>query len=236
LSAPIALALDAPDLETAIAWAKIVDGQVSTLKIGLETYLRDGLHGVRAIQAAAPNCQLFLDLKLHDIPNTVAGACRSISVLNPKYLTVHALGGAEMVSKAAEALPGTLITAVTVLTSMDQDQLSELNLGDAAQLAMGLARVAVAAGARALVCSPHEVKSIRALVGPEITLVTPGVRLAGNDLGDQKRVSTPGQALADGADLLVIGRPITGPWKRDGVEGVAAALGNVLSHLRSYNE
>jgi orotidine-5'-phosphate decarboxylase len=212
LSAPIALALDAPDLETAIAWAKIVDGQVSTLKIGLETYLRDGLHGVRAIQAAAPNCQLFLDLKLHDIPNTVAGACRSISVLNPKYLTVHALGGAEMVSKAAEALPGTLITAVTVLTSMDQDQLSELNLGDAAQLAMGLARVAVAAGARALVCSPHE------------------------DLGDQKRVSTPGQALADGADLLVIGRPITGPWKRDGVEGVAAALGNVLSHLRSYNE
>jgi orotidine-5'-phosphate decarboxylase len=236
LSAPIALALDAPDLATAIAWAQIVDGQVSTLKIGLETYLRDGLDGVEAIQAAAPNCELFLDLKLHDIPNTVAGACRSVSALNPKFLTVHALGGAEMVAKAAQTLPQTQITAVTVLTSMDQAQLTELKLGDAQELAMDLARVAVAAGAKALVCSPHEVKALRALVGPEISLITPGVRLGRDALGDQKRVSTPRQALSDGADLLVIGRPITGAWKTDGAKGVAAALGNLLLDLRSYTD
>jgi orotidine-5'-phosphate decarboxylase len=236
LSAPIALALDAPDLATAIAWAQIVDGQVSTLKIGLETYLRDGLDGVEAIQAAAPNCELFLDLKLHDIPNTVAGACRSVSALNPKFHTVHALGGAEMVAKAAQTLPQTQITAVTVLTSMDQAQLTELKLGDAQELAMDLARVAVAAGAKALVCSPHEVKALRALVGPEISLITPGVRLGRDALGDQKRVSTPRQALSDGADLLVIGRPITGAWKTDGAKGVAAALGNLLLDLRSYTD
>jgi orotidine-5'-phosphate decarboxylase len=235
LSAPIALALDAPNLATAIAWAQIVDGEISILKVGLETYLRDGLGGVRAIQEAAPNCQLFLDLKLHDIPNTVAGACRSVEKLNPAFLPIHALGGAQMVRAAAQALPGTQIAAVTVLTSMDQAALTELRLGETEELALNLAKVAVSAGARALVCSPHEVRAIRAHVGPDITLIVPGVRLPGEDVGDQKRVSTPAQALADGADLLVIGRSITGPWKTEGTIGVATALGNVLSHLRSYN-
>jgi orotidine-5'-phosphate decarboxylase len=234
MGAPIALAVDAPDLETALAWAQIVDGQVSTLKVGLETYLRDGLDGVKAIQAAAPNCEIFLDLKMHDIPNTIAGACRSVSVLKPKFLTVHAFGGAEMVAQAVKSLPETRITAVTVLTSMNQPELDELNLGRADELALHLGRVAVAAGARAIVCSPLEVRAMRAQVGPKITLITPGVRLPGDNPGDQRRISTPGQALLDGADLLVIGRPITGAWALGGGEALAAALGNVLIHLRSY--
>lgn len=233
MSAPIALAIDAPDIATAIAWAKIVDGQISTLKIGLETFLRDGIDGVHAIRSAAPSCKLFLDLKLHDIPNTVAGACRSISALNPEYLTVHALGGAEMIHRAVETLPLTKITAVTVLTSMSQADLDGLALGAIEALAAELALVAVAAGANALVCSPLEVKKIRARVGPEITLITPGVRLSEGNRGDQHRVATPKQALAEGADLLVIGRPITDAWLSGGASGLAAALGNVLDHLRS---
>ena len=233
MSVPIALALDAPDLATAIAWAKIVDGQISTLKIGLETFLRDGNDGVHAIRAAAPSCKLFLDLKLHDIPNTVVGACRSISALNPEYLTVHALGGSEMILRAVETLPSTKITAVTVLTSMSQVDLDRLELGAIAKLAADLAHMAVAAGANALVCSPLEVKKIRTLVGPEITLITPGVRLTEGNLGDQHRVATPKQALAEGADLLVIGRPITDGWQSGGAPGLASALGNVLDHLRS---
>ena len=233
MSAPIALALDAPDLATAIVWARIVDGQISTLKIGLETFLRDGIDGVRAIRAAAPSCQLFLDLKLHDIPNTVAGACRSISALNPDYLTVHALGGASMILSAVQTLPATKITAVTVLTSLGQPDLDQLGLGSAEALAAGLARVAVDAGARALVCSPQEVSAIRKQVGSEITLITPGVRVNEGSLSDQRRVATPSQALTDGSDLLVIGRPITDAWKSEGALGLAAALGNVLDHLRS---
>ena len=233
MSAPIALAIDAPNLATAIAWAKIVDGQISTLKIGLETFLRDGIEGIHAIRTAAPSCKLFLDLKLHDIPNTVAGACRSISALNPEYLTVHALGGSEMIFRAVETLPKTKITAVTVLTSMRQADLDRLALGAIDNLASDLAQMAVAAGANALVCSPLEVKKIRTLVGLEITLITPGVRLTEGNLGDQHRVATPKQALAEGADLLVIGRPITDAWQSGGAPGLASALGNVLDHLRS---
>ena len=233
MSAPIALAIDAPDLATAIVWAKIVDGQISTLKIGLETFLRDGIDGVLAIRSAAPSCELFLDLKLHDIPNTVAGACRSIGALKPEYLTVHALGGREMIQGAVQTLPSSKITAVTVLTSMNQADLDQLELGAIENLAINLALNAVAAGASALVCSPLEVKAIRALVGPAITLITPGVRLTEDSRGDQHRVATPKQALAQGADLLVIGRPITDAWTSGGASGLAAALGNVLDHLRS---
>lgn len=233
MSAPIALAIDAPDLATAIVWAKIVDGQISTLKIGLETFLRDGIDGIHAIRTAAPSCKLFLDLKLHDIPNTVAGACRSISALNPEYLTVHALGGSEMILRAVETLPSTKITAVTILTSMSQGDLDRLELGPIENLAAALARVAVAAGAEALVCSPLEVRKIRAQVGPKITLITPGVRLNEGNMGDQHRVATPKHALAEGADLLVIGRPITDAWQSGGAPGMASALGNVLDHLRS---
>jgi orotidine-5'-phosphate decarboxylase len=180
------------------------------MKIGLETYLRDGDRAVEQVRAVSPDRAIFLDLKLHHIPNTVAGAARSIAHLEPTYLTVHASGGSDMIKAAVDALPTTSITAVTVLTSLDEAQLAAVGLlGPALDAARRLAELAVAAGARAIVCSPQEVAAIRAVVPAEIVLVTPGVRPAGADQGDQARVATPAQALADGADLLVIGRPIT---------------------------
>lgn len=211
--APIAVALDGPDRATILGWAAATAPHVAVMKVGLETYLRDGAAVVEQVRAAAPGCGLFLDLKLHDIPNTVAGAARSVAHLAPDYLTVHASGGAAMVAAAAEALPGTRITAVTVLTSLSEQDLDAVGLrGPAMAAAVRLARLAVAAGARALVCSPREVAAIRAAVPADVTLITPGVRPArgsGSAVGDQARVATPEQALADGADLLVIGRPIT---------------------------
>lgn len=218
---PIAVALDAPDLETALAWASAVGEHVQFLKVGLETFLRDGSEGVSAIrEAAGPEVELFLDLKLHDIPNTVAGGARSVAHLRPQILTIHALGGPAMIAAAAAALPGTKIAAVTILTSMSEQDLAATGIeGPARDAVIKLATMAVAAGATALVCSPQEVGEVRAAVGPETLLITPGVRPVGADIGDQQRIATPAQALADGSDLLVIGRPITGA----SAPGVAAA-------------
>jgi len=225
-AAPVAVALDAPDLVTARAWAAAVASSVSTLKVGLELYLRDGADAVREVRAAAPGCALFLDLKLHDIPNTVAGAARSVADLEPDFLTVHASGGAAMVRAAVDALPSTRVAAVTVLTSMSAGDLDAVGLrGPSLDAVRRLAALAVGAGARALVCSPQEVAAVRAEVGTDIVLITPGVRPAGAAVGDQSRVATPEQALADGADLLVIGRPITGaPDVGAAAAGIAAAL------------
>lgn len=224
--APIAVALDAPDLSTAVEWAQATAGVVSTVKVGLETYLRDGADGVRRIRQAAPQAALFLDLKLHDIPNTVAGAARSIGALQPELLTVHALGGPAMIGAAAAALPDARITAVTILTSMDAAALARVGIeGSAEEAVLRLATMAVEAGARALVCSPQEVAAVRSAVGPDTTLITPGVRPAGSDRGDQARTATPEQALADGADLLVIGRPITAAVDpRRAAEDIASSL------------
>jgi orotidine-5'-phosphate decarboxylase len=214
--APIAVALDAPSLAVLGEWTAQVAGVVSTVKVGLEVFCRDGAAAVHTARAAAAEAghegiDVFLDLKLHDIPATVRGAALAVADLEPTYLTVHAAGGAEMVAAAATALPGTIITAVTVLTSLDDASLAAIGMaGPAEQAAVRLALVAVGAGARAVVCSPREVAAIRAAVGPGITLITPGVRPAGASLDDQRRVATPAQAIADGANLLVIGRPITG--------------------------
>ncbi|WP_047869677.1 orotidine-5'-phosphate decarboxylase [Nocardiopsis sp. RV163] len=208
-SAPIAVALDARDLETAATWASAVAPHVSTVKVGLELYLRYGPDVVSAVRGAS-RVGVFLDLKLHDIPATVAGAARSVAGLRPSILTVHAGGGADMVRAAVEAAPETRIAAVTVLTSMDEGDLEQVGLlGPTRDAVRRLAVMAVGAGARALVCSPHEVALLRSEVGPDVTLITPGVRPAGADKGDQSRVATPEEALAAGADLLVIGRPIT---------------------------
>lgn len=210
--APIAVALDAPDLESAVAWAGAAGPHVQAMKVGLQGFLRDGARGVDAVMdAAGGGVDLFLDLKLHDIPNTVAGACSSVAPLAPRYLTVHASGGPAMVAAAAQALPETLITAVTVLTSLSAEDLDRIGLaGPPEEAVVRLARLAVEAGARALVCSPQEVRAVREAVGEGTVLITPGVRPAGAALGDQQRVATPEQALADGSDLLVVGRPITG--------------------------
>jgi orotidine-5'-phosphate decarboxylase len=218
--APIAVALDAPDLATLRAWTTDVAGVVSTVKVGLEVFCRDGAQAVLVARAAAtdagqPDIQVFLDLKLHDIPATVAGAAAAVAALNPTFLTVHAAGGAAMVSAAVRALPDTRIAAVTVLTSLDERALAAIGLvGPASAAVVRLAVLAVGAGARAIVCSPQEVAAVRAVVPADITLITPGVRPAASALDDQKRVATPTQALADGADLLVIGRPITGAVDR----------------------
>ena len=207
--APIAVALDGKNLATISSWAFAVAPFVSTLKVGLETYLRDGAAAIETVRATG--CDLFLDLKLHDIPNTVAGAAKSIARHKPQYLTVHALGGAEMITAAAQELPNTRITAVTILTSMDEAALRSIGIQDSAlEAAVRLARLSVDAGARAVVCSPQEVAAIRGVVPRDIVLITPGVRPVGADAGDQKRIATPQQAISDGADIVVIGRPITG--------------------------
>ena len=185
MSAPIAVALDAPDLETLAQWSYETSPYVSTLKVGLEVFCRDGAQAVHA--------------------------ARAVRDLRPDFLTVHAAGGAEMITAAVNALPDTRITAVTVLTSLDDSVLESIGMrGPSLEAAVRLAVLAVSAGARAIVCSPLEVAAIRAAVPNDITLITPGVRPAGAGVQDQKRVATPESALAAGADLLVIGRPITG--------------------------
>jgi orotidine-5'-phosphate decarboxylase len=207
---PIAVALDAPDAFTAAAWARQVEPYVSHLKIGLELFDAVGVEGVRTVREAAPRCELFLDVKLHDIPTTVGRAARALADLEPDLLTVHALGGAAMLAAACEALPETSVTAVTILTSMSEADLASVGVsGSPRDAVLRLAEMSVAAGARALVCSPHEVADVRGAVGPDVRLVTPGVRPKGSDAGDQARFATPRQALDSGADLLVIGRPIT---------------------------
>lgn len=209
--APVVVALDTADLPQAVRWATAVGPYVSTCKVGLELYLRHGASAVLAVANAAGR-PVFLDLKLHDIPTTVAGAARSVAGLAPAYVTVHASGGAAMVRAAVDELPSTtLVTGVTVLTSLDAAALSAVGFaGGPLDVVRRLAVLAVGAGARALVCSPQEVAAVRAEVGPGVVLVTPGVRPAGDDVDDQARVGTPEQALADGADLLVVGRPLTG--------------------------
>jgi orotidine-5'-phosphate decarboxylase len=219
MAAPIAVALDAPELHTAARWAAAVAPHVSTVKVGLGLYLRYGPEAVAAVRGAN-EVEVFLDLKLHDIPAQVAAAARSVAGLRPSILTVHAAGGPEMVEAAARAAPETTIAAVTVLTSLGEDELRRIGIeGPAPQAVLRLARLAVEAGARALVCSPQEVGMLRAEMGPEVALITPGLRPDGAAAQDQRRVATPQQALRDGADLLVVGRPITGAQD----PGVAAA-------------
>jgi len=209
-TAPIAVALDAPNLETAARWAEAVTPYVSTVKIGLELYCRYGPDVVASVRGAS-GVDVFLDLKLHDIPATVAGAAHAVARLRPTYLTVHATGGRAMIRAAAQAAPDTKIAAVTVLTSLGVDDMGAVGLeGKPLDAARRLSSLAVGAGAAAIVCSPHEVAAVREEVGPDVTLITPGVRPAGTDSQDQARVSTPREALEAGADLLVIGRPITG--------------------------
>src|SRR5258708_23368568 len=209
-TAPIAVAIDSRDLETASAWARAVEPHVSTVKIGLELFCRYGPESVGSVRGAS-QIGLFLDLKLNDIPNTVAGAVRAVARLRPTYVTVHALGGRAMIAAAAQELPDGMIAAVTVLTSLADADLSEFGLnGSTLDAVRRLAVMSVSAGARAIVCSAREVAAVRAEVGPDIVLITPGVRSAGADAQDQARGATPEEALLSGADLLGIGRQITG--------------------------
>ena len=208
--APIAVALDAPDLETAARWAGLVTPHVSTVKVGLELYLRYGPEVVASIRGAS-GVRIFLDLKLHDIPATVTSAARAVARLHPDLLTVHAAGGPEVVRAAVQGAPDTTVAAVTVLTSLSGADLERIGmLGPMSGAVRRLAALAVESGARGLVCSPQEVAAVRSEVGPDITLITPGIRPVGASTHDQARTATPEEALRAGANLLVIGRPITG--------------------------
>lgn len=225
MAAPIAVAIDAPEIETAARWASAVAPHVSTVKVGLELYLRYGPEVITTVRGAN-KVSVFLDLKLHDIPDTVERAARNVARLRPSYLTVHAAGGRDMIAGAVRAAPETRIAAVTVLTSLGDTALDAVGIrGPAHDAVRRLAVLAVDAGAQALVCSPHEAAALRSEVGPDVMLITPGVRPAGADRGDQARVATPEKAIAAGADLLVIGRPITrAPDPGAAAASIAAAL------------
>ncbi len=228
--APIAVALDAPDLETAARWAGLVTPHVSTVKVGLELYLRYGPGVVASIRGAS-GVKIFLDLKLHDIPVTVAGAARAVARLRPELLTVHAAGGPEVIRAAVAGAPDTIVAAVTVLTSLNAADLERIGMpGPLTDAVRRLSVLAVAAGARGLVCSPQEVAAVRAEVGPDVVLITPGVRPAGAQSHDQARTATPEEALRAGADLLVIGRPITGAPDPGAAAAAIAAPLRKLAH------
>ncbi len=214
---PIYCALDTTDADAALGLARRLAGLVGGVKLGLEFFVANGPAGVRAVAAAG--LPLFLDLKFHDIPNTVAGAMKGAVALAPAMTTVHAGGGGEMMRAAvqsageAAARAGVRrpdILAVTVLTSIGPAELPAIGVGGTLlDQVKRLAAVAQEAGVDGIVCSPHEVEELRRLCGPGMKLVIPGIRPAWAATNDQKRVLGPAEAVAKGADILVIGRPIT---------------------------
>lgn len=213
-------AIDTAELARAEALAHGLAGAIGGIKLGLEFFSAQGPDGVRRVAAAAGDAALFLDLKFHDIPNTVAAAVRAAAALGPRIVNVHAAGGRAMMEAAREAAhegaarAGTvapLVIAVTVLTSLDSADLTQMGvIGGSEEQVVRLATLARDAGLDGVVCSAREIAPIRRALGDDFVLVTPGIRPAGAALADQKRVMTPRDALAAGADYLVIGRPITG--------------------------
>ena len=211
-SNPVFVALDTPDIDRALEIARAVRPHVGGLKIGLEFYTAAGPDGLRRIvQAGLP---VFADLKFHDIPNTVAGASRELAKLGAAIFNVHASGGERMMRDAADAAraidPKVKVIGVTALTSLDDAVLESVGQrGPAEEQVLRLARLAKQSTLDGVVCSAHEIVLLRKALGPDFLLVTPGIRPTGADLADQKRVMTPAEAARAGADILVIGRPIT---------------------------
>ena len=211
-SNPIFVALDTPDLERALALSRAVKDHVGGLKIGLEFYTACGPDGVkRIVEFGLP---VFADVKFHDIPNTVAAASRELARLGAKLFNVHASGGEVMMREAAAAAhaidPHVKVLGVTVLTSIDESVLQSVGqLGAAVDQVVRLAKLAKRSGLDGVVCSAHEIAPLRAACGPDFVLAVPGIRPLGAELADQRRVMTPSQAHAAGANILVIGRPIT---------------------------
>ena len=219
---PIFVALDVPSVDRALAIAKSVKPHVGGLKIGLEFISACGPEGIRSI--AEMGLPVFVDVKFHDIPNTVAGAIRALAPLRPALINVHSSGGTAMMRAAAEAAaeftPRPKILGVTVLTSLDAADLEELGWqASPLEQVTRLSRLAKHAGLDGVVCSPKEIAAVREACGQEFLIVAPGVRPRGAALADQRRVMAPGEALEAGADILVIGRPITA-----GPDPAAAAM------------
>jgi orotidine-5'-phosphate decarboxylase len=224
----VIVALDVPDSRRALAMAERLNGIIKWFKVGLELYVSEGNPVVGALRDKGYS--VFLDLKLHDIPNTVAGAVRSASRVGARMLTIHAGGGPAMMAAAAEAAAGLdsapQLLAVTVLTSMDSAQLQAVGVSaDPADQVLRLAHAGWNSGIRGFVSSAQEVAAMRQSF-PEATLVIPGIRPGGTAVGDQKRVATPAAALQAGADYLVIGRPITQ------APDPAAAAAAILEEIR----
>lgn len=220
---PLIVALDVPTLEEAEGLARTLQGHVGWFKVGLELFAAHGPAAVTAISAYGP---VMLDLKLHDIPTTVERAMRRLADLGVDLVTIHAGGGAAMVRAAVDGLgDGGRVLGVTVLTSTSDDELASMNQPGADRQVPTLARLAVEAGAPGLVCAPRDLTAVRAAVGPDVVLVTPGIRPAGSGDDDHARAATPAAAIAAGADLLVIGRPITR------ADDPAAAAGAITASL-----
>ncbi|WP_282757930.1 orotidine-5'-phosphate decarboxylase [Komagataeibacter saccharivorans] len=230
-STRLIVALDTKDTAQAVRWRHETAGHAGAVKLGLEFTYACGLDAVRE---AAGDSPLFLDLKLHDIPNTVASAIGSLAALRPAMLTIHASGGRAMIAAARVAVNETfpenarpLLLAVTVLTSMDAGALHETGVeGSVEAQVVRLGRLAIESGADGLVCSSHEIAPLRQALGDKPVLVVPGIRPAGSALGDQKRVMTPAQARDAGADWIVVGRPIT---RASDPAAAAAAIAAELS-------
>jgi orotidine-5'-phosphate decarboxylase len=205
------VALDVPDVESAMAAAKKLDRSVGMLKIGLELFVAQGPDVVRAIRDRFPEYAIFLDLKLHDIPNTMRGAIRAAKHLGVRFLTVHSGSGTEHLRACVDEAGDSLgILAVTVLTSQDETACREAgHTRLPVELVEMRAVCAREAGCAGVVCSGQELARVRS-VAPELFRVVPGIRPLGNEVGDQKRVMTPEQAMAEGATHLVVGRPIMG--------------------------
>jgi len=213
----IIVALDHPDLESALECARALEGRARWVKVGMTLFYREGPRAVTAMRDLG--FEVFVDLKLHDIPHQVQGAAAALGSLGVGMLTVHASGGADMMEAAvrgaadgaaAAAVPRPAVVAVTVLTSMDADALASVGIPDSpADQAVGLAALARTAGVDGVVCSPREAAEMRALLGPGALVVTPGVRAADAEAGDQVRIATPAEAFEAGASHIVVGRPIT---------------------------
>lgn len=229
---PVYAAIDTIDVAAARDLCDVLHGVVGGVKLGLEFFIANGPAGVREVMAdqAAP---LFLDLKLHDIPNTVAGGVRAALPLAPAFMTIHASGGPAMIEAAAKAAAEAgaerpRILAVTVLTSLDDGDLNTIGQrGPALEQVTRLALLARDAGADGVVCSPAETAAVRAACGPDFILMVPGIRPVWSVAGDQKRFMTPAQAMAAGASHLVVGRPITG------ADDPAAAARRVAEEIRA---
>jgi orotidine-5'-phosphate decarboxylase len=228
------VALDVPSAAAAAELVNRLEGLCQWFKVGLELFTAAGPQVLEPL--AARGFSVFLDLKFHDIPNTVAGAVRSAAALGVRMMTVHAGGGPTMLAAAQSALDGMAnppqLLAVTVLTSMDEAQLKATGLERSPALQVKLlANLALKAGIRGFVCSPQEVAVLRTLTGPSGVLVVPGIRPAGSEVGDQRRIATPSEALRAGASYLVVGRPIT--QAADPAEAAEAILKEMAEAITS---
>jgi len=229
----LAVALDFPTAKAALDLVDQLSGTCQWFKVGMELYYATGNALIDTLRNRG--FDVFLDLKLHDIPNTVAGAVRSATQAGASLLTVHAGGGPAMMAAAAEAAraPGSpRLVAVTVLTSMDSAQLAAVGITSSpAEQVLRLARLAQVSGIDGMVCSPEEVGILRAELGDDPLLVIPGIRPAGSDIGDQKRIATPAIAIERGASMLVVGRPIT--RAADPAEAAESILKEIEMALKS---